>query len=86
MTRSDDSYVALSERVNIARARGAALFISIHADALVRCGGRSAGRHHLHVVETASDAAAARLAEAENRADVIAGLDLSAEPPTSPIF
>ena len=30
--------------------------------------------------ETASDAAAARLAEAENRADVIAGLDLSAEP------
>ena len=28
--------------------------------------------------ETASDAAAARLAEAENRADVIAGLDLVA--------
>ena len=30
--------------------------------------------------ETASDAEAARLAEAENRADVIAGVDLSAEP------
>ena len=30
--------------------------------------------------ERASDAAAARFAEAENRADVIAGLDLSSEP------
>jgi len=30
--------------------------------------------------ETASDPAAARLAETENRADAIAGLDLSAEP------
>ena len=30
--------------------------------------------------ETASDAAAARLAESENRADVIAGLDLTSEP------
>ena len=30
--------------------------------------------------ETASDAEAARLAEAENRADVIAGIDLSHEP------
>ena len=80
MTRSDDSYVALNERVNIARARGAALFISIHADALVRSEGEAQGATIYTLSETASDAAAARLAEAENRADVIAGLDLSAEP------
>jgi N-acetylmuramoyl-L-alanine amidase len=80
MTRSDDTFVALGERVNIARARGAALFISIHADALVRSEGDAQGATIYTLSDTASDAAAARLAEAENRADVIAGLDLSAEP------
>src|SRR5262249_109755 len=80
MTRSDDSFVALSDRVNLARAKGASLFISIHADALVRAEGEAHGATIYTLSETASDAAAARLAEAENRADVIAGLDLPAEP------
>jgi N-acetylmuramoyl-L-alanine amidase len=80
MTRSDDSFVALAERVNFARARHAELFISIHADALVRREGDAQGATVYTLSETASDAAAARLAENENRADVIAGLDLSAEP------
>jgi N-acetylmuramoyl-L-alanine amidase len=79
MTRSDDTFVALAERVNLARARQAALFISIHADALVRAEGEAQGATIYTLSETASDAAAARLAEAENRADVIAGLDLSSE-------
>jgi N-acetylmuramoyl-L-alanine amidase len=81
MTRTDDTFVALGERVNLARARGAALFISVHADALMRSEGEAQGATIYTLSETASDAAAARLAEAENRADVIAGLDLSAEPP-----
>ena len=34
MTRDDDRFVALGERVRMARAQGAALLISIHADAL----------------------------------------------------
>jgi len=80
MTRSDDSFVALAERVNFARARHAELFISVHADALVRREGDAQGATVYTLSETASDAAAARLAENENRADVIAGLDLSAEP------
>ena len=52
----------------------------------MRCGaaGRAQGATVYTLSETASDAEAARLAEAENRADVIAGLDLSAEPRTSP--
>jgi len=61
MTRTDDTFVPLAERVRFARARQAALFISIHADALARGGGDAHGA-------------------TENRADVIAGVDLSAEP------
>src|SRR6185436_12622962 len=80
MTRSDDNFVPLDERVNFARMRQAALFISIHADALARGEGDAQGATVYTLSETATDAAAARLAENENRADVIAGLDLTAEP------
>jgi N-acetylmuramoyl-L-alanine amidase len=80
MTRFDDSFIPLSERVRFARSRGAALFISIHADALPRKEGLAEGATVYTLSETASDAEAARLAEAENKADVIAGVDLTAEP------
>jgi N-acetylmuramoyl-L-alanine amidase len=80
MTRTDDSFVALADRVELARSRQASLFISIHADALARREGDAQGATVYTLSERASDAAAARFAEAENRADAIAGLDLSAEP------
>jgi N-acetylmuramoyl-L-alanine amidase len=80
MTRSDDTFIPLNERVHIARTHKASLFISIHADALVRRDPSAQGVTVYTVSERASDPAAARLAEAENRADVIAGLDLSSEP------
>ncbi|MET0629711.1 MAG: N-acetylmuramoyl-L-alanine amidase [Xanthobacteraceae bacterium] len=80
MTRTDDTFVALADRVELARARQASLFISIHADALRRGEGDAQGATIYTLSERASDAAAARFAEAENRADVIAGLDLSSEP------
>lgn len=80
MTRADDTFIPLNERVHIARAAKASLFISIHADALVRRDSAAQGVTVYTVSERASDPAAARLAEAENRADVIAGLDLSSEP------
>ncbi len=80
MTRTDDSFVALGDRVALARARQASLFISIHADALARGEGDAQGATVYTLSERASDARAARLAEAENQADVIAGLDLSSEP------
>jgi N-acetylmuramoyl-L-alanine amidase len=80
MTRSDDSFIPLAERVRLARTRGAALFISIHADALPRKEGIAEGATVYTLSETASDAEAARLAETENKADVIAGVDLTAEP------
>jgi N-acetylmuramoyl-L-alanine amidase len=80
MTRADDTFVALGDRVHFARARQASLFISIHADALARGEGDAQGATIYTLSERASDAAAARVAEEENRADVVAGLDLSAEP------
>ncbi|MGA2124572.1 MAG: N-acetylmuramoyl-L-alanine amidase [Xanthobacteraceae bacterium] len=80
MTRSDDHFVPLAERVRMARAAQAALFVSIHADALPNHDPEARGATIYTLSETASDAEAARLAEAENRADVIAGVDLTSEP------
>jgi len=80
MTRSDDTFVPLGERVKFARQRQAALFISIHADAIPKGEGEAQGATVYTVSDTASDAEAARLAESENRSDVISGVDLAAEP------
>ncbi|MFN3482580.1 MAG: N-acetylmuramoyl-L-alanine amidase [Rhabdaerophilum calidifontis] len=78
MTREDDRFIALGERVRFARSRGAALFVSLHADSLA---GESdvRGASVYTLSEKASDAAAARAAEKENRADLMAGLDPDTE-------
>ena len=78
MTRTEDAFVALGDRVQFARGHQASLFISIHADALRRREGDAQGATVYTLSERASDARAARLAAAENQADVIAGLDLAA--------
>ncbi|MGZ8324981.1 MAG: N-acetylmuramoyl-L-alanine amidase [Rhodoplanes sp.] len=80
MTRTDDRFVELGERIRLARQRDAQLFISVHCDALRRREGEAEGATVYTVSEHASDAEAARLADAENKADVIAGVNLSAEP------
>jgi N-acetylmuramoyl-L-alanine amidase len=77
LTRYDDTFLPLEERVKIARMNAAALFISIHADSISRREGEARGASIYTVSEKASDAEAARLAEKENKADVIAGVDLS---------
>jgi N-acetylmuramoyl-L-alanine amidase len=80
MTRTDDTFVELSQRVRFARQRQAQLLISIHCDALARGEGEAEGATVYTLADKASDAEAQRLADAENRADVIAGVDLAAEP------
>ena len=80
MTRTDDSFIPLVDRVRMARIRQAALFVSIHADAIKKGEGEAQGATIYTLSETASDAEAGRLAESENRADVIAGIDMSHEP------
>jgi N-acetylmuramoyl-L-alanine amidase len=80
MTRTNDTFVELAERVRFARLHQARLFISIHCDALARGEGEADGASVYTLSEKASDAETQRLADAENRADVIAGVDLAAEP------
>lgn len=75
LTRNDDDFMALRERVTFARAAGADLFISIHADSHGEWETRGASVYTLST--EASDKEAAALAAKENKADIIGGLDLS---------
>ena len=77
LTRYDDSFLALEERVKIARMNAASLFISVHADSISRREGEARGASIYTVSDKASDAEAGRLADNENKADLIAGVDLS---------
>ena len=80
MTRSDDTFVPLGDRVKIARKETAALFVSIHADALPKGEGDAQGATIYTLSDKASDAEAGALAESENKADAIAGINLTEEP------
>ena len=86
MTRDDDTFVPLDERVRIARGQSAALLVSIHADALKRGEGDAQGATIYTLSEKASDVEAERLAEAENRSDAIAGVTMSDEPVVADIL
>lgn len=74
LTRSTDKFIPLRDRVKIARKYKADLFISLHADSTKNR--RAKGLSVYTLSETASDKEAAALAERENKADVIAGLNL----------
>jgi N-acetylmuramoyl-L-alanine amidase len=77
MTRDDDTFLSLKQRVGVARQNQADLFIAIHADT-VR--GRSVRGATLYTLsDKASDAEAEALAQKENRADIIGGIDLGTE-------
>jgi len=80
MTRADDTFIPLADRVRIARNHSAALFVSIHADALPRREGDAQGATIYTLSDKASDAEAERLAELENKADAIGGVNLTEEP------
>ena len=80
MTREDDTFIPLADRVRIARNQSAALFVSIHADALPRGEGDAQGATIYTLSDRASDSEAERLAEVENKADAIGGVNLTEEP------
>jgi N-acetylmuramoyl-L-alanine amidase len=80
MTRTDDTFIPLADRVRIARNQSAALFVSIHADALPHREGDAQGATIYTLSDHASDVEAERLAEAENKADAIGGVNLTGEP------
>ncbi|WP_375265119.1 N-acetylmuramoyl-L-alanine amidase [Planktotalea sp.] len=77
LTRQGEEFVSLERRVKIARAAEADLFVSFHADALAS--GKANGATVYTLSEEASDAASAALAERHNRADLLAGVDLSGQ-------
>ncbi|MEM6635317.1 MAG: N-acetylmuramoyl-L-alanine amidase [Pseudomonadota bacterium] len=77
LTRDDDIYLRLGQRVSRARAAGAMALISLHADALED--GRASGAIIYTLSEEASDAVAAELVELHDRTDILGGLDLSDE-------
>ncbi len=77
LTRDTDRYLSLRERIEIGRALGARLFISLHADA-APASDDAHGATIYTLSETASDAEAAALARSENRADIVRGIDLGA--------
>lgn len=73
-TRQDDSFIPLERRMTIARAAGADLFISLHADALPA--GEAAGMSIYTWDPDADDRATRDLAMRHDRADLVGGLDL----------
>jgi N-acetylmuramoyl-L-alanine amidase len=84
LTRTRDAFVPLEERVARAQARGAALFVSMHADALSDHSVRGASVYTL--AEAASDAQTAALARRENSADRFAGAGFDASPEVARIL
>ena len=79
LTRKDDTFLALDERVRIGRQHEAALFISLHADSIGLKDLRGATVYTIS--EQASDELAATLADSENRADAAGGI-IAPEAPT----
>jgi N-acetylmuramoyl-L-alanine amidase len=76
MTRDEDRIVRLRDRLQIARQSQGELFVSLHADSLARAP-EVRGASVYSLSERASNDEAARLARKENRADILAGVDLS---------
>jgi N-acetylmuramoyl-L-alanine amidase len=76
LTRDDDRFLVLQERYGIARKLRADLFISIHCDSVGS--GNASGASVYTLSEVASDKESAKLAARENKADIIAGVNLGA--------
>jgi N-acetylmuramoyl-L-alanine amidase len=75
LTRSTDDFIPLRKRVEIARKKKADLFISLHANATAD---KSTSGFSIYTLsEKSSDKQAELLAQKENRADIINGMDFS---------
>ena len=79
LTREDDSFIKLRDRIAIARQHQADLFVSIHADAAPNA--KAYGISVFSLSDIASDKEAALIAKRENKADLLGGPDLAVEDP-----
>lgn len=77
MTRENDVFIRLRDRVKFAREHEGDLFISIHADSVHKK--ETSGASVYTISKKASDEQTAKLAEKENQADLIGGVELDTE-------
>ncbi len=77
LTRDQDVFIPLGERVEIARRAGARAFVSLHADVVTR--GRARGTTVFSLSEAGADQQAVTIATLENRADLVAGVSVEGE-------
>ncbi|HWY63897.1 MAG TPA: N-acetylmuramoyl-L-alanine amidase [Rhizomicrobium sp.] len=85
MTRDNDTFIPLRQRVATARANRADLFIALHADSNPDPSITGTSIYTLN--DGRSDREASALASRENQSDIIAGVDLSGENnPVAPIL
>ena len=75
MTPDEDVFVPLEQRIEIAHAAAADVFISLHADIVTE--GQASGATVYTLSEQATDTASAKLAERHDRTEILAGVDLS---------
>ncbi len=75
LTRGSDFFIPLRQRVSKSRKWKADLFISLHANSIAEP--RTSGFSIYTLSEKSSDRQAALLAQKENRADIIAGVNFS---------
>ena len=80
LTRDDDVFVPLRQRLSVAHAAAGSLFLSIHADSLSG-DATMRGASVYTLSDRASDREAASLARKENKADIVSGLDLTDQDP-----
>lgn len=79
LTRDKDTTMTLGQRVRKAKNLCGDLFISIHADSNIKS--KTSGLSVYTLSENSSDKEAAELAEKENKADILTGMDLGNETP-----
>ena len=75
LTRTEDKFLSLEDRITIARQSDANLFISLHADAVIE--GEASGTTVYLLSDKATDKMSAQLASRHDRSEILRGADLS---------
>ena len=75
LTRNEDVFLSLEDRITIAKQSGADLFISLHADAVIE--GEASGTTVNLLSENATDKMSAQLASRHDRSEILRDVDLS---------
>ena len=75
LTRNEDKFLSLDDRIRIAAKSGADLFISLHADAVIE--GEASGTTVYLLGDNATDKMSAQLASRHNRSEILKDVDLT---------